>query len=152
MKKLFVVVFLALELIVTGCGNGTATAATTASGTWQAVLTGGAAEASALSFITKFSVNGDGSLSVSSFGFLTVGTCFVSGQTESGSADLVTDTTTNLVTGTITFVVQSGSPAGNTLTLTGTESGSTITGTWVLEGGTGCQGSGDFTMTQSTTG
>jgi hypothetical protein len=49
-------------------------------------------------------------------------------------------------------VVTSSSPAGNSLTLTGTEVGNSITGTWALVGGTGppdCNGSGTFTMTKS---
>lgn len=151
MKKFAIILLVALELAVAGCGSSQTTAAADASGTWQAVLTGGAGEGSVLSFNTKFSVNNDGSVSVSSISFLTVGTCFVSGQTGSGTATLTTDST-GLVTGDVTFIVQSGTPAGNTLTLTGTESGSTITGNWTLTGGAGsddCVGGGDFTMKKS---
>ena len=149
MKKLAIVVVLMLELLVIGCGNDTTTAQTDTSGNWQAVLTGGAGEASVLSFNTKFTVNGDGSLSVTSIQFLTVGTCFVSGATGSGTANVTTDATTGALSGTLTLVVQSGNPAGNTLTLNGTVDSNTTTGTWVLTGGEGCNGSGDFTMKKS---
>src|SRR5262249_739325 len=108
MKKLVIVVVLMLELLVVGCGNNTTTAETDNSGNWQAVLTGGAGEASVLSFNTAFTVNGDGSLAVTSIQFLTVGTCFVSGATGSGTANVTTDATTGAISGTLTFVVQSG--------------------------------------------
>jgi len=49
------------------------------------------------------------------------------------------------------YKVVSGSPSGNTLTLTGTAKGNTIAGNRSLTGGnpTACQGSGTFTMTKS---
>src|SRR5215475_12844683 len=99
MKKLAVSVMLMLALVLAGCGNNTTTADTDTSGNWQAVLTGGAGEASVLSFNTKFTVNGDGSLSVSSIQFLTVGTCYVSDATGSGTANVTTDATTGALSG-----------------------------------------------------
>jgi hypothetical protein len=149
MRKLAIFGLLALSLTVLGCGSSsTTTAQTTTSGFWQAQLTGGAGEASALDFVTNFTVNGDGSLAVSSFSFFTTQTCFVSGETESGTANVTTNSS-NVVTGSVSFVVTSGNPAGNTLTLTGTENGNTITGSWTLTGGSGCTGGGSFTMTKS---
>jgi len=153
MKRFAVVALLALELTLGGCGGSstTNTATTTASGTWQAVLTGGVGEAATLSFVTEFTVNGDGSLSVSNIEFITGGTdsCFQSGATASGS--LMVTTTNNIVTGPLSFTVQSGVPAGNTLTLTGTENGSTITGTWSLAGSADCTDSGTAGPTRSFT-
>ena len=149
-KKVAIAGLLSLALVLSGCGTTQTTAAADTSGVWQAVMSGGAGEASALSFVTNFSVNGDGTLNISSFNFLNVNSCFASGGTESGTANVTTDVN-NVVTGTVTYVVQSGSPAGNTLTLTGTEDDTTITGTWVLTesgGSTGCSGAGDFTMTR----
>ena len=150
MKKIAILSLMVLALVLSGCGSDQSTAAADTSGAWQAVLTGGAGEASVLSFNTTFSVNNDGTLSVTNLAFLTVGTCFVSGGTAGGTADVTTDTN-GVVTGTISFIVQSGSPAGNTLTLTGTEDSNTITGTWALEGNDGCSGSGDFTMKRTAT-
>lgn len=46
------------------------------------------------------------------------------------------------------MTVQSSTPTGNTLTLTGAVTGNTITGTWTLTGSSGCTGSGAFTMTK----
>jgi hypothetical protein len=148
MKKFAILGLMAMALVLSSCGNDQTAAAADTSGNWQAVLTGGAGEASVLSFNTSFSVNNDGSLSVSNLAFLTTGTCFVSGGTASGTATVTTDST-GLVTGSVNYVVQSGSPAGNTLTLVGTEDGTTITGTWTLTGGEGCTGAGDFTMKRS---
>jgi hypothetical protein len=161
MKKLAILVLLALELAVGGCGNSTSTTTTTtdASGNWEAQLTGGVGQASLLDFVTAFTVNNSGPLSITGFSFINTGTCFVSGEVETGTATLTTDST-NQVTGTVTYTVQSGTPAGNTLTLTGNVtgtntssalSGGAVTGTWTLTGGTGCTGSGNFTMCQNAT-
>ncbi len=164
MKKLAILALLALEITLGGCGNSSSTSTTTttsASGKWQAVLVGGSGESSALSFVATFSVgSGGGTLDITGFSFLNTQACFVSGETETGSATLNTDSSNN-VTGSLSFTVQSGSPAGNALTLngdtvTGTSSsgklsGGKVTGTWTLTGGAGdatCVGSGTFTMTQ----
>jgi hypothetical protein len=153
-----VAVLLLVAFMLNGCGSSskTTTTATTAPGVWSADLPGGTGGASGFSFTTQFTLNGDGSLSITYFQFLTQGTCFpVSGGTQTGSMVLTTNTTTNAVTGTFTYTVQSG---GNTLTLNGTVtgtasgtalSGGSITGTWSLTGGTGCNSTGEsFTMTQ----
>ncbi len=150
-----VAVLLLVALMLNGCNSSsTPTGQTAASGIWSADLQGGTGEASGFSFTTQFTVNGDGSLNITYFQFLTAGTCFpVSGGTQAGSMVLTTNTSTNAVTGTFTYTVQSG---GNTLTLNGTVtgtassttlSGGSITGTWSVTGG--CTATGEsFTMTQ----
>jgi hypothetical protein len=149
-----VAILLLVALMLNGCGSSTPTTQTAASGVWSADLPGGSGEASGFSFTTQFTVNGDGSLSITYFQFLTDGTCFpVSGGTQTGSMVLTTNTSTNAVTGTFTYTVQSG---GNTLTLNGTVtgtasattlSGGSITGAWSVTGG--CNATGEsFTMTQ----
>jgi hypothetical protein len=153
-----VAILLLIALMLNGCGgNSTTTVQAAAGGSWQAEMLGGSGPASGFSFITQFTVGSGGSLSISSFQFLTAGACFpTTGGTESGSMNLTINSSTNAVTGTFSFTVLSG---GNTLTLngavTGTESGTTltggsITGTWTLAGGTGCNAptGGSFTMTQ----
>jgi hypothetical protein len=90
--------------------------------------------------------NNDGTFSVSNFSFSTNSSCFVSSETESGSFLLSGNFNRN-VTGEFQFTVMSGSPSGNRLTLPGTANGK-ISGTWSLTGGTGCTGSGNFTMTK----
>lgn len=156
MKEVAVLLLVALTL--NGCGSSSSTTApTTVKGLWSADLPGGTGPASGFSFTTQFTVNGDGSLSITYFQFLNQGVCFpISGGSETGSMVLSTNTTTNAVTGTFTYTVQSG---GSTLTLNGTVtgtansttlSGGSITGTWSLTGGSGCTSTnGSFTMTQT---
>jgi hypothetical protein len=71
----------------------------------------------------------------------------VSGETATGSFTLGGNFNGN-VSGTFGMNVQSGSPGGNTLMMTGTVTGSAITGNWSLTGSTGCTGTGHFTMTR----
>jgi hypothetical protein len=117
--------------------------------------------------VTALSVTNSGPLDITGFGFINAGACFANGtngSTQTGSATLVTSST-NAVTGTMTYTVQSVTPAGNTLTLngnvtgtsngttgtTGTLSGGVVAGTWSLTGGQGdstCTGQGDFIMCQ----
>ena len=139
MKKLAVAWLVAAVLTLVGCGSNDSKHGNI-NGTWTAVLTD-----TNFSFGTSLVVNSDGTLSVSQFSFSTSGPCFVSGETESGSFAFTGDFNGN-VTGQLNFKVVSGSPSGNTLTLTGTANGNTIAGTWSLTGGTGCTGSGNFTM------
>ena len=158
-----VAVLLLFALMLNGCGSSSKTSTpTTATGVWSADLPGGTGPASGFSFTTQFTVNGNGSLNITYFQFLTSGTCFpITGGTQTGSMVLNTissTTTTNTVNGTFVYTVQSG---GNTLTLNGTVtgtvatntttfSGGAITGTWAATGATGCNVTGQsFTMTQT---
>jgi hypothetical protein len=173
MKKLAFLVVLALELAVCGCGSNTIAPLTTntaTSGNWEAQLTGGAAQASLLNFITAFSVTNGGPLDITGFHFFNVGKCFAIGaidtpaSDETGTATLITGSA-NQVTGTLNFKVTSITPAGNTLTMSGTLTGTSngtptttgtlsngvVVGTWTLTGGAGdasCAGAGNFIMCQ----
>jgi len=177
MKKVAILV-LALELAVSGCGHTSPSTITKtqATGKWEALLTGGLADASKLNFTAQFTVtpNTAGTaepLDITGFGFFNNGACFatdeagVSTETEAGTATIQTNTGTNQVTGQLTFTINSLIPAGNTLTLTGnltgTSNGTTTTvgtlsngvvqGTWTLAGGAGdpsCTGGGNFLMCQ----
>lgn len=155
-----VAILLVVALLLNGCGTNTTGTQTAASGLWSATLLGGEGPASGFSFTTQFTVSGGGGvLSISSFQFITAGTCFlVNGETPTGQMILTENTTTFQVTGPLTFTVQSGS---NTLTMdgtvTGTENGvngttlagAVATGTWMLTGTAPCDGAtGSFTMTQ----
>ena len=66
---------------------------------------------------------------------------------ESGSFTLAGNFNGQL-NGKFGMIVQSGTPTGNTLTLTGSAAGSTISGNWMLTGSSGCTGSGTFSMTK----
>ena len=97
MKKLAILIVLALILAISGCGsrtlNNTPTNTTT-SGNWEAKLTGGVGAASQLNFVTSFTVtdNGTGNnlaLDITGFNFFNTntGTCFINGidaSTETG--------------------------------------------------------------------
>lgn len=151
MQKKTLAPILAFVLALAGCGSSnstTNTAPTTASGTWAADLVGGTDAASAISFVTQFTVNANGSLNVTNLTFLTTlssGSCFPNGGVGSGTLNVTTNNS-GAVTGTLDFTVQSN-PPGTTLHLTGSENGRTITGKWNLSGN--CSGQGTFTMTES---
>jgi hypothetical protein len=145
MKQSIAAVVVVVCLILAGCGANSVNPATI-NGGWNATLTD-SGSAPAFSFGVSLLVNGDGTLGVSNFNFTSTSPCFVSGGSESGSF-ILSGTFSGNVTGKFNLVVQSGSPAGNTLTLSGTANGNTIAGTWTLTGGTGCTGSGLFTMTK----
>ncbi|HET7892569.1 MAG TPA: hypothetical protein VFL34_13645 [Candidatus Sulfotelmatobacter sp.] len=177
MKKLAVLLVLALELLVVGCGTNptqSPTPGTVTNGSWEAQLTGGTEQASLLNFVTTFSLNNNGTvtsgpLTISAFGFINAGKCFTNGlggSTESGKATLNTNVA-GQVTGTLDFQVVSTNPPGNTLTLTGTVTGTSngtptsvgtlsngvVVGSWNLAGGKGdasCVGGGNFLMCQGT--
>jgi hypothetical protein len=170
MKKLAMLMLLALELAVSGCAtspNSNPTTSTAATGFWEAHLIGGTGEASKLNFVTAFNVTNVGPLDITSFSFFNNGACFangVGGSNETGTAAFTTKTGTGQVTGTMTYTVTSIIPAGNILTLTtpaggltGTSNGTTTTtgslsngvavGTWTL---TGAQGDPSCAVTQGT--
>ena len=144
-----VAILLLLALMLTGCGStNNNTAQNTASGSWQAQLSGGAGVASGFSFITAFTVAGNGALGITYLQFINTAPCFATIGSDSGTL-IVTTNSSNVVTGTLSFTVTSSVPAGNKLTLTGTESANTITGTWQASGNSDCTAAGTFTMAQS---
>jgi hypothetical protein len=145
MKQFTVAVVLVVCLVLAGCGAGAGNPANI-NGGWNATLTD-TNNSTLFSFGVSLLVKGDGTFSVSNFNFTSNSPCFVSGAVANGSFTL-SGTFNGNVTGKFNFVVQSGSPSGNTLTLSGTVNGNTIAGTWTLTGGTGCTGSGLFTMTK----
>ena len=180
MKKFAILLLLALELAVCGCGSSTLadkTINTATSGNWEAQLTGGTDQASLLNFITVFDLTNAGTLDIRGFNFFNQGACFgntvngVAGSSETGSASFTTNTATDQVTGQLSFTVTSITPPGNVLTLTtpaggltGTSNGTTTTtgtltngiavGSWTLTGGAGdpsCTGGGSFLMCQNPT-
>lgn len=83
-------------------------------------------------------------MSISNFQFTTSSPCFAS-ESESGSFTLSGNFNGN-VTGSFGMTIQSTSPTGNTLALTGKVNGNAITGNWTLTGSSGCTGNGTFTM------
>ena len=171
MKKLAILLGLALELAVCGCGNNKPNSVTntSTSGNWEAQLIDGTGQASLLNFVVAFSVTNNGPLDITGFGFFNQGSCFDTGlnkQTENGNASFTTDTTGH-VTGTLDLTVNSSSTgsvlkltgqltgtSNGTTTTTGTLSNGVVVGTWSLSAGQGsassCTGSGTFVMCQGT--
>jgi hypothetical protein len=146
MKKFAVAIVLAGALALAGCGSSSNHSGNI-NGNWTAQLTD-TNNSQVFSFSTSLvASNNSSTLTVSNFTFTTNSACFVSGETESASFVLSGDFNGN-VSGAFQLNVISGNPAGNTLTLTGTANGGTISGTWVLSGGTSCTGNGTFTMTR----
>ena len=142
MKTLAVAIFLVAALTLAGCGSSNPT---NINGNWTATLTG----SQNFSFTTSIIENSDGTVSVSKFSFSSNSSCFVSGETETGTFAL-SGNFNGKVTGKFGMIVTStGTASGNILTLTGNANGSTITGTWTLTGSSGCTGNGTFTMSKS---
>ena len=142
MRQFAVTLLLVAGLILAGCGSNSSNPANI-NGTWNATLTD-TNNITAFTFGTSLVVNGDGSLGISNFTFTSNSPCFVSGETATGSFTL-SGNFNGQVNGTFGFIVNSGTPAGNTVTLTGKATGNTISGTWTMTG-TSCSGSGTFTM------
>lgn len=166
MKRVVIpVILLLLTAMIGGCGSPSSDVQTAAGGVWQAELVGGDS-AQGFSFVAGFTVAGaGGTLTFSSFQFLTQGACFpVNGETPTGSMVLTVNTNNNEVTGPVTFTVTAN---GNTLAMTGTVTGTengiygtqmsdgAATGSWTFtgSGSSGCSStSGSFTMTQASSG
>jgi hypothetical protein len=145
MKTFVVAMLLVAGLALTGCGSNHNTPGNI-NGNWAASLTD-TGNSPVYGFSTSLVVNGDGSLVITNFQFKSNSSCFVSGETETGSFIFSGDFNGN-VTGQFQFTATSGNPSGNTLTLTGTVNGNKITGTWQLVGGFNCTDNGSFTITR----
>ena len=158
-----IALILILTLLIPACGTNSSYVQQAASGVWQAQLLAEEGAEPGLGFVVQFTVSGTGgTLSFSSFQFLTSNPCFpVSGNglAPAGSMSLQVNTTTFQVTGSFDFTVSAN---GNTLALTGnvtgTENGVTgtqlsngsVLGSWTLTGTGACaSASGSFIMTQS---
>jgi len=145
MKQFTAALLVLAGLVLSGCGSNH-TNASNLNGTWNATLMGNN-NSTVLAFGTSLQVDNNGSVSVLSFKFTTNSPCFVTGETETGSFTLAGNFN-GQVTGNFGMTVQSGTPTGNTLTLTGSAAGNTISGNWTLTGSPGCTGSGTFSMTK----
>ena len=162
MKKLALLLVLAVELAVCGCGNPPiqTVVTTSSSGNWEAQLFSNNAPVSDLNFVTSFNITNTTNTTISNqplqitgFGFFNSGACFDTGltaQTETGTATLNTNNA-GQVTGSLTLTITSTTIPGNVLTLTtspngaltgvsngttstiGTLSKGVVVGTWTLK-------------------
>jgi hypothetical protein len=146
MRQFAIALLVLVGSVLSGCGSNN-TNPSNLTGSWNATLVGNN-NSTVLAFGTSLQLNNSGSVSVLNFKFTTNSPCFVMGETETGSFTLVGNFNGQM-NGTFGMTVQSGTPSGNTLTLTGTAAGNTISGNWTLTGSSGCSGSGTFTMTKA---
>ncbi len=147
MKTLGIAMLLGMGLALVGCGTDSSNKSGNVNGNWTATLSDGGGT-QMFAFTTSLVATGTaGTLTVNNFRFSTDSACFVSGETETGSFALSGDFTGN-VSGQLGMSIQSGSPGGNNLILSGKVSGNTIRGTWTLAGSPSCTGSGSFTMSK----
>jgi hypothetical protein len=157
-----VAILLLVALVLNGCGTSSTTVQSASGGTWEATMSPGKGTSSGFTFITQFTVGGNGVLSISNFQFLNLeqDTCLGSSTVSENGTLNATINSANQVTGTFSFTITSGGGDVVTLTsssVTGTLSGTTltsgsITGTWALTPGSSstCVATGGpFTMTQS---
>jgi hypothetical protein len=144
MKHFVVTVLMVLGLALVGCGSNSNSA--DVNGNWTGTLLSNG-HTTTFAFGATLATTGSSGLTVSNFNFTTNSPCFQSDTTETGGFT-VSGNFNGQTNGAFTMAVQSGIPAGNTLTLTGTVHGNTISGTWTLSGSAGCTGSGTFTMTK----
>lgn len=149
MKNLPLAVIVFSALILGACGS-TNNSNAAINGNWTATLTSNQNNSQTFNFTTSLTSSGNnGSVNVNNFQFSTQNQCFANGATETGAFTL-SGNFSGSVSGTFQLAVQAnpGGVGANSLTLNGTLNNNTISGTWNLVGGSGCSGSGNFTMTK----
>jgi hypothetical protein len=143
-SALWIVLALALTLTLAACGSGSSTS-NNLNGNWTATLSN-TAGTTVYAFTTSLAQSSTGVVS-GTFSFTTgAAPCFEELGSETGQI------TVGSSTSSVQLILTGGQPGAislNTLNLTGTLSGNTLSGSWILQGTIGCTGSGNFTMTKS---
>lgn len=147
MKYLFRGIVLAMLAFFVACGSGSNNSHVNVSGNWSASLVD-SGNNQVLTFTTTLTQTSGGSVSGETLNFTTNSACFANGGTETGAITISGNTSGVTSAGIQLTITSTGASAGNTLTLNGTFQNSTINGTWTLNGGAGCTGNGNFTMTK----
>ena len=151
MRRFGTAIVFCLTLALMACGGGNSTP-NTLSGNWAATLSNSDGTG-ALAFTAKLTQTGQ-TVSVSNIGFTLSSTCFDPGTTADALATQIF-TTHGVTSGNFQMTLQSGPKStngANTVSLQGTFTRQTISGTWSLTGtGTLCtppenSTSGTFTM------
>jgi hypothetical protein len=148
MKTLGTIFVLGIALVLAGCGSNSNN--DVINGNWTAALLNSSSGGSPIfNFTATFTQSSGSSVSVTNLNFTTSSPCFASGSTATGGFTL-SGNLNGVTSGGFQMNIQSTGSSTNLLTLQGTVSNNTISGTWSLSGTTsGCSGSGQFTMNKS---
>ena len=148
MRRAALAAIFAYAIILAGCGTSSGNNnPSSINGNWTATLTNPEGTQD-FSFTTTLTSTSSTGVTVTNLNFTTQSSCFSGGTTATGAFTL-TGTTNGVSNGGFQMTIQSV-PPGNTLTLNGTLTNNTISGTWTLAGVmSGCNGSGSFTMNRS---
>ena len=149
MKTLGTIFVLGIALVLAGCGSNS-NSSNIINGNWTAALLNSSSDGSPIfNFTATFTQSSGSDVTITNLNFTTSSPCFVSGTTATGGFTL-SGNLNGVTSGGFQMNIQSTGSSSNLLTLQGTVSNNTISGTWSLSGTTsGCSGSGQFTMNKS---
>ncbi len=145
MKTLGTIFVLGIALVLAGCGSNSNS--NIINGNWTAALLNSSSGGSPIfNFTATFTQSSGSDVSITNLNFTTSSPCFASGSTATGGFTL-SGNLNGVTSGGFQMNIQSTGSSSNLLTLQGTVSNNTISGTWSISGTTsGCSGSGQFTM------
>jgi len=148
MKTLGTIFVLGIALVLAGCGSNSNN--DVINGNWTAALLNSSSGGSPIfNFTATFTQSSGSDVTITNLNFTTSSPCFASGSTATGGFTL-SGNLNGVTSGGFQMNIQSTGSSTNLLTLQGTVSNNTISGTWSLSGTTsGCSGSGQFTMNKS---
>ena len=145
MKTLGTIFVLGIALVLAGCGSNSSS--NIINGNWTAALLNSSSGGSPIfNFTATFTQSSGSDVTITNLNFTTSSPCFASGSTATGGFTL-SGNLNGVTSGGFQMNIQSTGSSSNLLTLQGTVSNNTISGTWSISGTTsGCSGSGQFTM------
>lgn len=147
MKTLGTIILLGIMMTLAGCGTNSDG---NINGNWSAaLLNSGSGGSPVFNFTATFAQSSGSGVTVTNLNFSSSSPCFPAGSTATGGFTL-SGNQNGVTSGGFQMNIQSSGGGSNSLTLQGTVSNNTISGTWALSGSTsGCSGSGTFTMSKS---
>jgi hypothetical protein len=148
MKTLGMIFVLGITMMLAGCANNADNGMI--DGNWTVALMDSSSGGSPVfNFTATFTQSSGSGVTITNLNFSTATPCFVAGSTATGGFTL-SGNQNGVTSGGFQMNVQSTGSTNNLLTLQGTVSNNTISGTWALSGTTsGCSGNGTFTMSKS---
>lgn len=148
MKTLGTIIVLGIMMTLAGCGTNSDNG--NINGNWTAALLNSSSGGSPVfNFTATFTQRSGSGVTITNLNFSTATPCFAPGTTATGGFTL-SGNQNGVTSGGFEMNIQSTGSTNNLLTLQGTVSNNTISGTWSLSGTTsGCSGGGSFTMNKS---